>query len=68
MKSKTATNVVNMIATCKVCGETNIDNECRLLICGETFERYCDKCGWRITGKVDNDEIVIVSDNSNVLK
>lgn len=43
------------------------DND-RFLICGETFERTCDKCGWRITGKVENDEIVIVHDNSENLK
>lgn len=57
-----------MISTCRVCGNEVMSDNDRFLICGETFERTCNKCGWRITGKVENDEIVIVHDNSENLK
>ena len=68
MKGSTVNEIVKMISTCKVCGSETTTDKDRFLICGETFERTCNVCGWRITGKVDNDEIVIVHDNSEKLK
>lgn len=68
MKSSTANEIVKMISTCHVCGSSVMDDNDRFILCGETFERTCNACGWRITGKVENDEIIIIHDNSDKLK
>lgn len=57
-----------MISTCQVCNSEVMGDNDRFIICGETFERTCEKCGWRITGKIEGDKIVIIHDNSGILK
>lgn len=67
IKSKIATKIIKMTEVCKVCGSTNIEDNCKFVICGKSFERYCDKCGWKIIGEIEDDKIIIIYDNSNIL-
>lgn len=62
-----AMEVTNLIAKCPVCGDETIGNGSKYIVEEETFERTCRECGWKITGKVENDKLIITSDNRNEL-
>ena len=59
--------VTKLIEKCPVCGDNTIGNGSKFIIEDETFERTCRECGWRIVGKVENDKVIIESDNREKL-
>ena len=59
--------VTKLIEKCPVCGDDTIGNGSKFIIEEETFERTCRECGWRITGKVEDDKVIIESDNREEL-
>ena len=59
--------VTKLIEKCPVCGDNTIGNGSKFIIEDETFERTCRECGWRIAGKVENDKVIIESDNREKL-
>lgn len=67
MNIEIAIIITKMIKTCPVCGDNTVGNGSKFIIEDETFERTCRKCGWRITGKIENDKVIIKSDNREKL-
>lgn len=61
-------DVTKLIEKCPVCGDSTIGNGSRFIVEEDTFERTCRECGWRITGKVENNKLVVTSDNRDELK
>lgn len=59
--------VTKLIAKCPVCGDETIGNGSKYVIEEDTFERTCRECGWRIAGKVENNKLVVTSDNREEL-
>ena len=60
--------VTKLIEKCPVCGDSTVGNGSKFVVEEDTFERTCRECGWRITGKVENNKLVITSDNKDELK
>ena len=46
MDIRTTMQVMNLIETCPVCGDSSFGNGSRLVIEEATFERTCRECGW----------------------
>lgn len=61
------TEVTNLIEKCPVCGDSTVGNGSKFFVEEDTFERTCRECGWRITGKVENNKLVVTSDNRDEL-
>lgn len=59
--------VTNLIGKCPVCGDDKIGNCSKFIIDDETFERTCRKCGWSITGKIEDNKVIVESDNRDKL-
>ena len=59
--------VVKMVEKCPVCGDDTVGNGSKFIFEEETFERTCRECGWRITGKVENNKVIVKSDNRDEL-
>lgn len=59
--------VTKLIEKCPVCGDDTIGNGSKFIIDEETFGRTCIECGWRITGKVEGDKVIVESDNREEL-
>lgn len=55
--------VTKMIEKCPMCGDDTVGNGSKFVIEDKTFERTCRECGWRVTGKVKNNEVIVESDN-----
>lgn len=60
--------VTKIIEKCPVCGDNTVGNGSKFIVEKDTFERSCRECGWRITGKVENNKLVIISDNRDGIK
>lgn len=59
--------ITKLTAKCPVCEDETIGNGSQYVIEEDTFERTCRECGWRITGKVKNNKLVVISDNRDEL-
>lgn len=55
--------VMKMVERCPVCGDETIGNGSKFIIDEDTFERTCRECGWNVTGKVEDNNVIITSDN-----
>lgn len=60
--------ITEMVEKCPVCGDDTVGNGSRFIIEENTFERTCRECGWKITGEIKDDEIVVTSDNQENAK
>ena len=60
--------VTKLIEKCPVCGDDTVGNGSKFIVEEDTFERTCRECGWRIIGKVENNKLVVISDNREELK
>ena len=60
--------ITETVAICPVCGDDTVGNGSKFIVENNIFERTCRHCGWRITGKIENDMITVTSDNRNELK
>lgn len=59
--------VTKLIEKCPVCGDDTVGNGSKFIVEEDTFERTCRECGWRIAGKVENNKLVVTSDNREEL-
>lgn len=59
--------VMEMVSKCPVCGCEKIGNGSKFIAENDVFERNCRECGWKIKGRIENNSIIIESDNSKEL-